>query len=97
MESNNNLNIIEDVIDYNYTKNISHISHISHISPHIPNISTLNQEQFENYKNLLYKKYNILCKIYKIPKLDINEPFEKIHTKYYIYINLLNDRYKLEI
>jgi hypothetical protein len=83
----NNLNMIEkDVIDYNL-----HTSHTSKTSK-IPDISSLNKEQFDNYKNLLYKKYNILTKIYKIPKLDINEPFIVTHNKYYRYINLLNDK-----
>ena len=82
----NNLDMIEkDVIDYNYTSNTSK-------TLHIPDISSLNKEEFDNYKDLLYKKYNILTKIYKIPKLDINEPFIVTHNKYYRYINLLNDK-----
>lgn len=75
--------IQKDIIDYNY---------IDKKKINLPDISLLNREQFENYKNLLYKKYNILSKLYKIPKLDVNEPFEKIHISYYAYINLLDDK-----
>jgi hypothetical protein len=80
----NNLDIIDGLTS------LSSLSNLQSGCPCLHDISSLNQEEFENYKNLLYKKYNILSKIYKIPKLDITEPFEKIHTKYYIYVNLLN-------